>query len=278
MVWWARGCGRRSRSRRSVTPPRTTPGSPTCCPLGWRQPACRYRTNPACLAPSDPYPASLTIGLEKVETLRYGENPHQPAARYRRPGSTADDGPVRDRRAAAPGQGPVVQQCPRRVRGDRARPSASRPGLRHRQAHEPVRRSRATDVARGLGGRARGRPGIRIRWSRRPDPAGRRGRWPRRSSRSSSRSSSPPASTPAAMTILATKPNLRLVVDPRLAADDDGPRSDPTGSIRTAGGAVLVTAPDTLADDPSTWTIASSAAPAPTSAATSTSPGGSSAA
>ena len=29
----------------------------------------------------------LTIGLEKVETLRYGENPHQPAARYRRPGS-----------------------------------------------------------------------------------------------------------------------------------------------------------------------------------------------
>ena len=35
-------------------------------------------------APVDPYPASLTIGLEKVETLRYGENPHQPAARYRR--------------------------------------------------------------------------------------------------------------------------------------------------------------------------------------------------
>ena len=44
-------------------------------------------------APEDPYPASLTIGLEKVETLRYGENPHQPAARYRRPGSTLADGP-----------------------------------------------------------------------------------------------------------------------------------------------------------------------------------------
>ena len=29
----------------------------------------------------DPFPASVTIGLEKVETLRYGENPHQPAAR-----------------------------------------------------------------------------------------------------------------------------------------------------------------------------------------------------
>ena len=43
--------------------------------------------------PDDPYPPSLTIGLEKVDTLRYGENPHQPAARYRRPGSTAADGP-----------------------------------------------------------------------------------------------------------------------------------------------------------------------------------------
>ncbi len=42
---------------------------------------------------SDPFPASLTIGLEKVETLRYGENPHQPAARYRRPGPAAGHGP-----------------------------------------------------------------------------------------------------------------------------------------------------------------------------------------
>src|SRR5436190_2010456 len=32
----------------------------------------------------DPYPAVLVVALEKVETLRYGENPHQPAARYRR--------------------------------------------------------------------------------------------------------------------------------------------------------------------------------------------------
>ncbi len=32
----------------------------------------------------DPYPPVLTISMDKVETLRYGENPHQPAARYRR--------------------------------------------------------------------------------------------------------------------------------------------------------------------------------------------------
>ena len=42
---------------------------------------------------ADPYPPSLTIALEKVESLRYGENPHQPAARYRRPGSGPSDGP-----------------------------------------------------------------------------------------------------------------------------------------------------------------------------------------
>ena len=39
--------------------------------------------------PGPPRPSTL----EKVETLRYGENPHQPAARYRRPGATPADGP-----------------------------------------------------------------------------------------------------------------------------------------------------------------------------------------
>jgi hypothetical protein len=42
---------------------------------------------------TDPYPPTLTIGLEKVGTLRYGENPHQLAARYRRPGPDGTDGP-----------------------------------------------------------------------------------------------------------------------------------------------------------------------------------------
>ena len=59
------------------------------------------------------------------------------------------------------------------------------------------------------------------------------------------------------------KPNLRLVDGPaRPGGRRAGRRSpDPTGSIRSAGGAVLVTAPDTLADDPTTWTVATDAAP-----------------
>ena len=52
---------------------------------------------------SDPYPPNLVVALEKVESLRYGENPHQPAARYRRPGSGPDDGPFAT--GAAPLQG-----------------------------------------------------------------------------------------------------------------------------------------------------------------------------
>ncbi len=52
---------------------------------------------------ADPYPPSVTIALEKVETLRYGENPHQVAARYRRPGASPNDGPFAA--GAAPLQG-----------------------------------------------------------------------------------------------------------------------------------------------------------------------------
>jgi phosphoribosylaminoimidazolecarboxamide formyltransferase/IMP cyclohydrolase len=65
----------------------------------------------------------------------------------------------------------------------------------------------------------------------------------------------------AARAILATKPNLRLVVDPYLAIDEPLPPPDPTASIRSAGGAVLVSAPDTTADDPTTWTVATRRAP-----------------
>ncbi len=67
-----------------------------------------------------------------------------------------------------------------------------------------------------------------------------------------------PAFDPDALEVLATKPNLRVVLDEALA--DDAPPAaapDATGSIRTAGGAVLVTAPDVAADDPATWVCAS---------------------
>ena len=89
-----------------------------------------------------------------------------------------------------------------------------------------------------------------------------------------------PAFDADALAVLATKPNLRLVLDPQLGGRRAvRGRADPTGSIRTAGGAVLVTAPDIAADDPATWTVRDAAARRPTrTRSTSTSPGGSSAA
>ena len=183
----------------------------------------------------DPYPPSLTIGLEKVETLRYGENPHQPAARYRRAGATRRRRPVRDRRAAAPGQGALVQQRPRRLgrRGDRPRPA--RPGLRDRQAHQPVRRRGTRDAPRGVGGGARRRPGLGVRRRRGAHRRGRRRDRRTASRASSSRSSSRRRSRPAALEVLAAKPNLRLVEDPSIAsrAARPGPaRLDPVGRRR----------------------------------------------
>ena len=145
---------------------------------------------------SDPYPPSLTIALEKVEALRYGENPHQPAARYRRPGhgpATAPSRPVSRRSRARPlSYNNVLDASAAAALGRALRG----PAVRHRQAHQPVWRRGAPDAPRGLGGGAGRRPGLGVRWRRRADPAGRRGRrrGPRR--RSSSRSSSRPRSTP----------------------------------------------------------------------------------
>jgi phosphoribosylaminoimidazolecarboxamide formyltransferase/IMP cyclohydrolase len=72
-----------------------------------------------------------------------------------------------------------------------------------------------------------------------------------------------PAFEQEALEVLAGKPNVRVLRDALLASDDAVPAAaaDPTGSIRTAGGAVLVTAPDVLTDPPGGWTCATSRAP-----------------
>jgi len=71
-----------------------------------------------------------------------------------------------------------------------------------------------------------------------------------------------PSFEPDALAILAEKPNLRLVEDPALGLDrpddrpddrDGGGTVDYLGSIRTAGGAVLVGAPDDGIDDTTEW-------------------------
>ncbi|MFL5670823.1 MAG: bifunctional phosphoribosylaminoimidazolecarboxamide formyltransferase/IMP cyclohydrolase, partial [Chloroflexota bacterium] len=214
------------------------------------------------LPPSeDPYPPSISIALEKVETLRYGENPHQPAARYRRPGSTLADGPFSV--ARGPLQGKALSY------------------------NNVLDAAAASALGRALCG-----PGVVIVKHTNPCGAAERGSLPDAwdaaleadpvsafggvvaLTRPVDRATAErlvsifleivvaPAYDPAALEVLATKPNLRVLLD-EVLADDDAPDDwpDPTGSIRTAGGAVLVTATDATRDDRTTWTCATRRAP-----------------
>ncbi len=80
--------------------------------------------------------STLSLSMDKIRDLRYGENPHQKAAWYA-PGRAATGlGAAHD----PPGQGAVVHQParPRRGRADRAR--VRRTGGSRHQAHQSVRR------------------------------------------------------------------------------------------------------------------------------------------
>jgi phosphoribosylaminoimidazolecarboxamide formyltransferase/IMP cyclohydrolase len=210
----------------------------------------------------DPYPASLTISLEKVESLRYGENPHQPAARYRRPGRTLADGPF------AIGDPPLQGKA---------------------LSYNNVLDASAVDAL----GRAMRGPAVVI--VKHTNPCGAAERRTLLEAWNAALAGDPvsafggvvaltrpvdgpvaealasiflevvvaPTFDDAARAVLARKPNLRLVVDPELARDEPGPPPDPIGSIRSVGGAVLVTTPDTAADDPASWTVATRRQPTP---------------
>ncbi len=211
---------------------------------------------------TDPYPSSLTIALEKVETLRYGENPHQPAARYRRPGSDLADGPF------ATGEPPLQGKA---------------------LSYNNVLDGSAADAL----GRAMRGPAVVI--VKHTNPCGAAERASLLEAWQDALAGDPvsafggvvaltrpvdevvaealasiflevivaPGFDDAARTVLARRPNVRLLVDPELARDEAGRPPDPRGSIRSTGGAILVTSPDTLRDDPTTWTIATRREPTP---------------
>ncbi|HEY8988848.1 MAG TPA: bifunctional phosphoribosylaminoimidazolecarboxamide formyltransferase/IMP cyclohydrolase, partial [Candidatus Limnocylindrales bacterium] len=209
---------------------------------------------------ADPFPASLTIALDKVETLRYGENPHQPAARYRRAGTVAGDGPFATGSAPLQGKplsynnvldGAAAAAFGRALRGPacvivkhtNACGAAERPSLREAWdaalAGDPVSAfggvvalTREVDAAT-----AEGLAGLFLEVV------------------------VAPGFNEDARRILGAKANLRLIVDPHLAGEGPPGSADPLGSIRTAGGAVLVTTPDTVPDDPAGWQVVTTRAP-----------------
>ena len=116
----------------------------------------------------DVFPYRLALSFEKVQDLRYGENPHQRAAFYSDLGST-----LYSVAAARKLQGKELSfnnildldAAWRLV--DRA-PGA---GLRDRQAHEPLRHRRSgAGPLRGLRARVGVRPHVRLRRHRRLQP------------------------------------------------------------------------------------------------------------
>jgi phosphoribosylaminoimidazolecarboxamide formyltransferase/IMP cyclohydrolase len=197
-----------------------------------------------------------------VETLRYGENPHQPAARYRRTDREprAGEGPfatgepplqgkalsynnVLDASAAAGigrlMRGPAVVICKHTNPCGAAERDTLLEAWEAALAGDPVSAFGGVVAITGTVDRALAERLVSIFLE----------------------VVVAPAFDAAALEVLAAKPNLRLVVDPSLdAAADRSGRSargllavDDLGSFRTAGGGVLVTAPDTLPDDPSEW-------------------------
>ncbi len=209
---------------------------------------------------SDVYPTTLTIGLEKVETLRYGENPHQAAALYQRPGARPADGPF------ATGEPPLQGKA-----------------LSYNNVLDA---SAAAAIARSL----RGPACVVVKHT---NPCGAAERATLVEAWQAALAGDPvsafggvvaltrlvdaevaaaltaiflevvvaPGFDDAAIELFAAKPNLRLVVDPALASDWPPPSPSATGAIRTAGGAILVSTPDTLPDDPAEWVQPTSRAP-----------------
>ncbi len=209
---------------------------------------------------ADPYPGLLTIPLEKVESLRYGENPHQAAARYRRPGGTDDDGPFAT--GAPPLQGKAlsynnVLDAAAAATLGRALRGPACVIVKHTNPCGAAERATLVEAWRAaLAGDPVSAFGGVVALTREVDAAV-----------AEALVSLflevvvAPGFGSDALAILASKPNLRLVLDPRLAEDGPVPPLDATRSIRTAGGAVLVTSPDTQPDDPATWTVATGRTP-----------------
>ncbi len=209
---------------------------------------------------TDPYPPTLTVGLEKVETLRYGENPHQRAARYRRPGPDAEPGPF------ASGEPPLQGKALSHNNVLDAAAAASYARQLRGAACVIVKHTNACGAAE--------RPTLLEAWEAAlaGDPTSAFGGVVALTGEVdrvvAERLLSiflevvvAPGFDGDALELLGSKPNLRLVVDRSLGPPSPSLRPSPRASLRTAGGAVLVAEPDVEADDPSSWTVATKRPP-----------------
>ena len=212
---------------------------------------------------ADPYPPTLVVGLEKVETLRYGENPHQQAARYRRPGTSKWAGPFATGGSIIQGKALSYNNVLDASGADAVARQLRGPAcvvMKHTNPCGAAERATLLEAWQSaLAGDPVSAYGGVVGLTREVDAA------------TAEAMASiflevivAPSYSPEALEILARKTNLRLLEDPLLGSSDVMPAPDPLGSIRFAGGGVLVTAADVIPDDPTTWRLATTRAPSDT--------------
>jgi phosphoribosylaminoimidazolecarboxamide formyltransferase/IMP cyclohydrolase len=209
---------------------------------------------------ADPYPPTLVVGLEKVETLRYGENPHQQAARYRRPGTSKWAGPFALGGAILQGKALSYNNVLDASGADAIGRSLRGPAcvvVKHTNPCGAAERATLLEAWQAaLAGDPVSAFGGVVALTREVDAATAEGL-----ASIFLEVIVAPSYSPEALAILAKKANLRLLEDPILGGVKAAPAPDPLGSIRVAGGGVLVTAPDVVPDDPATWKLATTRAP-----------------
>ena len=212
---------------------------------------------PLGVAPTEPFPAWLDLGLERVLELRYGENPHQAAALYRYPDADPAAGPFT--RGVDQRQGKTLSYnnlldaaaaagLARDLRGPACVIVKHTNPCGAAEAPDPLRAwelALAGDPVSAFGG---------VVALTRPIDA-----------TLAARLTSiflevviAPDLTLEAAAILATKPNLRVLVDPHLGTSPVAARE-----LRSAGGGVLAAEADVAADDPAIWRPATRRVPSP---------------
>ena len=209
---------------------------------------------------TDPYPPVLVVGLEKVETLRYGENPHQQAARYRRPGTGKWAGPFALGGSILQGKALSYNNVLDASGADAIARQLRGPAVVVVKHTNPCGAAERSTLAEAWLDALAGDPvsayGGVVALTREVDAATAAGL-----ASIFLEVIVAPSYSAAAREILSKKANLRLLEDPFLGTEEAAPPPEPTGSLRVAGGAVLVTAPDVLPDNPARWKLVTSRRP-----------------
>ena len=208
------------------------------------------------LGQAEPFPAHLSLELDRVQALRYGENPHQRAAVYRLGGASGAAGPfalgvdLRQGKALSYNNlldASAAAAIARDLRG---------PACAIVKHTNPCGAAEAGDMVtaweRALSGDPVSAFGGVVALTGPIDPA-----LAERLVSLFLEVVVAPSVEPGAVPTLARRPNLRVVVDPWLGR----PAGEPVAEYRSAGGAVLATESDVRPDDPATWRQVTSRAP-----------------